>query len=192
MPYVNNNGRSRLTYRSALPLQCLLSQFQLINKTFHQCIASESIDLLIPQPFNLRTSYLRFMRKRGVPMNPTFVAFRFTSYSLRRSTTSSIIPRLRQQRHNSAFRPFRESRNFSTARYKLNKMTSTSSEETLEELCTRVQTIVPEQFQKDAWYLIVVRNSPPFISTITKEMARQQLWSAAINPPKQEHSTQTS
>ncbi|EEA24742.1 hypothetical protein EYB25_004153 [Talaromyces marneffei] len=33
-------------------------------------------------------------------------------------------------------------------------MTSTPSE-TLEDLCTRVQTILPEQFRKDAWYLIV-------------------------------------
>lgn len=94
-------------------------------------------------------------------MNPTFVAFRFTSCSLRRSTTLKIILGLRQlhqqqQRHTSAFHPFKASRNFSTTRYKLDKMTSTPSE-TLEELCTRVQSILPEQFRKDAWYLIVVR-----------------------------------
>lgn len=101
-------------------------------------------------------------------MNPTFVAFCFTSYSLRRST-SAIIPSLRQlhqqqKKQTSAFRPFGASRNFSTTRYKLNKMTSTPSE-TLEELCTRVQSILPEQFRKDAWYLIVVRIPlSPFIS----------------------------
>lgn len=43
-------------------------------------------------------------------------------------------------------------------------MTSTPSE-TLEELCARVQTILPEQFRKDAWYLIVVR-TPHLLSAI--------------------------
>lgn len=99
-------------------------------------------------------------------MGPTSVAFRFTSYSLRQST-STIIPGLRQlhhqhQKHISDFRPFSKSRNLSTTRYNLNKMTSTPSE-SLEELCNRVQTILPEQFRNDAWYLIVVSSPSPFL-----------------------------
>lgn len=31
--------------------------------------------------------------------------------------------------------------------------------ESLQDLCSRVQTLLPEQFKKDAWYLIVVSPS---------------------------------
>jgi hypothetical protein len=34
----------------------------------------------------------------------------------------------------------------------------------LQDLCARVQTLLPEKFKKEAWYLIVVGPSPPRFS----------------------------
>jgi hypothetical protein len=89
-------------------------------------------------------------------MNSIFVAFRFTGSSnsvlLRASTSTSLARR----QHNIPF-ACKTTRSFaySNARYYSSSMASSKSE-SLHELCTRVQAIVPEQFRKDAWYLIVV------------------------------------